>query len=112
MTSSDARRLFDRSAIYALGLLLLRGMTFLLIPLYTRYLDRAEYGIVAVATSVTAVLAVLGPLSLHGALARLYFDAESGADRRRVAGALWIATVFAAGVLTLLLDRLVEQWAV
>jgi O-antigen/teichoic acid export membrane protein len=108
---TDARRLFDRSAIYALGLLLLRGMSFLLIPLYTRYLDRAEYGIVAVAASVTAVLAVLGPLSLHGALARLYFDARSGADRRRVAGALWVATVLAAGVLTLLLDRIGEQWA-
>jgi O-antigen/teichoic acid export membrane protein len=108
---TDARRLFDRSAVYALGLLLLRGMSFLLIPLYTRHLDRAEYGIVAVAGSVTAVLAVLGPLSLHGALARLYFDAQSGADRKRVAGALWVATVFAAGVLTLLLDRLGEQWA-
>jgi O-antigen/teichoic acid export membrane protein len=107
----DARRLLDRSAIYALGLLLLRGMSFLLIPLYTRYLDRAEYGIVAVAASVTAVLAVLGPLSLHGALARLYFDATSGADRKRVAGALWVATILAAGLLTLLLDRLGEQWS-
>ena len=111
MTSSDARRLFDRSAIYALGLLLLRGMTFLLIPLYTRYMDRAEYGIVAVASSVTAVLAVLGPLSLHGALARLYFDAQPGADRKRVAGALWVATVLAAGILTLLLDSTGEHWA-
>jgi O-antigen/teichoic acid export membrane protein len=108
---TDARRLFDRSAIYTLGLLLLRGMSFLLIPLYTRYLDRAEYGIVAVATSVTAVLAVLGPLSLHGALARLYFDAKSKVDRKRVAGALWVATVLAAGVLTLLLDRLGQHWA-
>lgn len=108
---TDARRLLDRSAIYAFGLLLLRGMSFLLIPLYTRYLDRAEYGIVAVAGSVTAVLAVLGPLSLHGALARLYFDAQSGPDRRRVAGALWVATLLAAGVFTLLLDRIGEQWA-
>src|SRR5687767_2866726 len=108
---TDARRLFDRSATYALGLLLLRGMSFLLIPLYTRHLDRSEYGIVAVAASVTAVLAVLGPLSLHGALARLYFDAQSGSDRKRVAGALWVATVLAAGLLTLLLDRLGEQWA-
>ena len=107
----DARRLFDRSAIYAVGLLLLRGMSFLLIPLYTRYLDRAEYGIVAVAASVTAVLAVLGPLSLHGALARLYFDAESHADRKRIAGALWVATVLVSGVFALLLDRLGEQWS-
>ncbi|HEU4682253.1 MAG TPA: lipopolysaccharide biosynthesis protein [Gemmatimonadales bacterium] len=108
---TDARRLVDRSAVYALGLLLLRGMSLLLIPLYTRYLDRAEYGIVAVAVSVTAVLAVLGPISLHGALARLYFDAQSDADRKRVAGALWVATVLAAGLLTLLLDRVGEQWA-
>jgi O-antigen/teichoic acid export membrane protein len=108
---ADAKRLFDRSAIYALGLILLRGVSFLLIPLYTRYLDRAEYGIVAVAASVTAVLAVLGPLSMHGALARLYFDAEPGADRKRLAGSLWIATLLAAGALSLLLDRLGEQWA-
>lgn len=108
---TDARRLFDRSTAYGLGMLLLRGMSFLLIPLYTRYLDRAEYGVVAVAASVTAVLAVLGPLSLHGALARLYFDAHSETDRRRVAGTLWVATVAAAGLLTLLLDLFGERWA-
>lgn len=108
---TDARRLLDRSAAYGLGLLLLKGMSFLLIPLYTRYLDRAEYGVVAVAASVTAVLSVLGPLSLHGALARLYFDARSDIDRRRVAGALWVATVVAAGLLALLLDSFGEHWA-
>lgn len=107
----DAKHLFDRSAVYGFGLFLLRGLNFLLIPLYTRHLDRAEYGIVAVTASVTAVLAVLGPLSLHGALARLYYDAEPGPDRKRVAGALWLGTVLAAGCLTLLLDRFGAHWA-
>lgn len=108
----DLRRLFDRSAVYAVGLLLLRGMSFLLIPLYTRHLDRAEYGIVAVAASVTALLGVLGPLSLHGALARLYFNTESGPDRKRIAGTLWAATLVTALCFTLLLDLLGERWAV
>jgi O-antigen/teichoic acid export membrane protein len=101
----DARRLFDRSVVYGVGLLLLRGMSFLLIPLYTRHLERAEYGVVAVAASVTAVLAVLGPLSLHGALARLYFDGRSETDRKRVAGALWLTSLVAAGLLALLFDH-------
>jgi O-antigen/teichoic acid export membrane protein len=57
------------------------------------------------------VLAVLGPLSLHGALARLYYSAEPGTDRKRVAGALWVATMLAAGSLTLVLDFFGEHWA-
>jgi len=108
----DVKRLFNRSAVYAVGLLLLRGMSFLLIPLYTRHLDRAEYGIVAVAASVTALLGVLGPLSLHGALARLYFNAESRPDRKRIAGALWAATLITALCFTLVLDLFGERWAV
>jgi O-antigen/teichoic acid export membrane protein len=106
----DVKRLFNRSAVYAVGLLLLRGMSFLLIPLYTRHLDRAEYGIVAVAASVTALLGVLGPLSLHGALARLYFNSESRPERKRIAGALWAATLVTALCLTLLLDLSGAQW--
>ena len=107
----DLRRLADRSAVYAVGMLMLRGMSFLLIPLYTRHLSRAEYGIVAVAASVTALLGVLGPLSLHGSLARLYFNVESGSDRKRIAGSLWAATVVSALCFTLLLDLFGPQWA-
>lgn len=103
------KRLAGKSIIYGLGQVFLRGIGFFLLPLYTRYLTPAEYGVVAVGTTVAAVLSVLLPLGLHGSLARVYFDADSEIERRRRSGTVWVVMVLWAATLTLLLDQIGGQ---
>jgi O-antigen/teichoic acid export membrane protein len=100
------RKLVGASAVYGLGSVLVRGLAFLLLPLYTRYLDPAEYGIVALTVTVTVVLGLLFPLGLRGAVSRTYYEGGTDEERRARIGTLWIAMIAAAGFMALVLDRL------
>lgn len=99
------RKLAGASAVYGLGSVLVRGLAFLLLPLYTRYLSPAEYGIVALTMTCTVVLGLIYPLGLRGAVSRTWYEEGTEEERRERVGTLWIAMVLAAGVMALALDR-------
>lgn len=103
---ADLKDLAGKSLVYGLGSIILRGINFFLLPLYTRYLTPADYGIIAVTVTITAILSLLYPLGLHGALTRLYFNTENEAERRQSSGTIWVSLLVTAASMTLLLDRL------
>src|SRR5918994_1820838 len=86
---SALRKLVGASAVYGLGSVLVRGLAFVLIPLYTRYLSPAEYGIVALTVTCTVVLRLLYPLGLRGAVSRTYYESGSAQERKERVGTLW-----------------------
>jgi O-antigen/teichoic acid export membrane protein len=92
---SEAKKLGSHAAVYLVPSLLVRGLTFLLTPLYTRTMSQADFGLLGVATSVGGVISILLGLALHGAITRLYFDCKDESDRRRLFGT--ILTLFLAG---------------
>ncbi len=102
---SAVRKLVGASAVYGLGSVLVRGLAFLLLPLYTRYLTPAEYGIVALTATCTVVLGLLFPLGLRGAISRTWYAEGTVEDRRERAGTLWIAMLGSAALMAVLLDR-------
>jgi O-antigen/teichoic acid export membrane protein len=83
-----------------------RGLGFVLLPVYTRFLSPAEYGLVALTITCTVVLGMLYPLGLRGAVSRTYYSAGSVEERRERVGTLWIAMTVSAAVMALLLDRI------
>jgi O-antigen/teichoic acid export membrane protein len=102
---SALRKLVGASAVYGLGSVLVRGLAFLLLPLYTRYLSPAEYGIVALTVTCTVVLGLLYPLGLRGAVSRTYYEGGTAEERKDRVGTLWIAMILSAATMALLLDR-------
>lgn len=100
----DVKGLAGKSVIYGFGSVLLKGVSFLLLPLYTRYLTPADYGIIGVATTLTVILNILFPLGLNGALARFYFSASTDVDRRANSGTIWLGIILLAGILATALD--------
>lgn len=71
---STLRQLGANSTIYALTSLLQKGSAFLLMPLYTLYLDPAAYGVLAIVTAVNGFLGIAFTLGLTGAVTRFYFE--------------------------------------
>lgn len=59
---------------YGAGSFIPQLIGFLLLPLYTRFLSPADYGIADLCTSIGAVFVVITKLGLPGAVARFYFD--------------------------------------
>lgn len=66
--------LLKNSSWYLAGNFLFTFLGVILLPLYTRFLTPTEYGITALAASVTALLSAFYQLGLIGAYSRFYFE--------------------------------------
>jgi O-antigen/teichoic acid export membrane protein len=75
------KELARHSAVYGLGSLVSRFIAVLLLPVYTRYLSPADYGLIETLIALSAVLTVLLAAGVKSAFFRFYFDEE---DKRRV----------------------------
>ena len=54
--------------------LFLVGINFISIPIFTRFLSPAEYGLIAVFTALISIAKVVMGLNLHAGIKRYYFD--------------------------------------
>ena len=99
------RRLGKHSAVYGLGGIVSRLIAVFLLPVYTRYLDRADLGAVGLVVALSAVLVTILRLGISSAFFRFYFDSKDVAHRLLVVRtSFWFtmasATIgLAAGVL-------------
>lgn len=93
------RRLASHSAIYGLADVFTNVTNLLLTPLLTAYLTPADYGVFAILNLFAAFAKILFRLRLDDAFFRTYYDQKTDAERRRLAGTIWL---FSAGVGTLL----------
>jgi O-antigen/teichoic acid export membrane protein len=69
------------SAVYGVGSLVSRFIAVLLLPVYTRFLSPADYGLIETLIALSAILTVLLAAGVKSAFFRFYFDDE---DKRRV----------------------------
>lgn len=89
------RSLLGNTLIYGLGNYGIKIIGFLLIPLYTRFLTPADYGVMALVSMYTQLMFVLINLGQSFALFRFYYDHDSDEARERVvAASLWIVLLF------------------
>jgi O-antigen/teichoic acid export membrane protein len=72
------------SAIYGFGSLVSRFIAVLLLPVYTRFLSPADYGLIETLIALSAILTVLLAAGVKSAFFRFYFDGENEAGKRRV----------------------------
>jgi O-antigen/teichoic acid export membrane protein len=90
------KRLAKHSAIYGIGGFVSRILAVLLLPLYTHYLTKADYGRVETLTAASTVLVIVLRLGITSAFFRFYFDSKEAADRVRVVRtSFWFTMVMA-----------------
>ena len=78
-----------------------RAATFLLLPIYTRFLSQADFGLVSLAGSAALLLAVACRLGLDASLLRWHSDLE-GADRRELYATIALLCLASVGVAVLI----------
>jgi len=89
------RQLVRGSLIYGAGNYGVKLVGFLLIPVYTRYLTPADYGILALVSTFSRIVFIFLNLGQSTALFRFYYDKDTPDARERViAGSLWIVVLF------------------
>lgn len=94
------KQLAGETAIYGLSTILARIINFVLVPVYTRVLTQADYGVVTELMSWIGVLQVAMVLGLETGCFR--FANREGADARKVYGNAFVA-VFGVSAITLAL---------
>lgn len=94
------KQLFSDSAAFAIAQMGNKLVAFLLIPVYTHYLDPGQYADWGLTNTITMIVSYFSILGTDAALAFYYFDAKEKQERRAYFTA---ATLFSAGVCTLFL---------
>ena len=85
--------LLINTSIYTIGRIIPQAAGFILLPLYTRYLTPADYGLVSAMQVLSSILIILFSLTLQGSIYRLYFDYKKENDRRDFLGTVSISLV-------------------
>ena len=111
---AKGKQLASQSSLYTIGEVLRSSLSFLLLPIYTRLLSVADYGILGVMSPVFSLLSITLALGMPAALLRFYFDyKDDEAMLRRYIGTV---TVFGIGcgllgsVLLTLLGPTIFSW--
>lgn len=77
-------------AIYTIGEIIPRVLSFLLLPVLTKYLTTADYGISSYITTVSSFLFVFTSLSINTYALRNYYRVDSEENKRKLLGNLFI----------------------
>ncbi len=84
------RRFFKESLIYAASNILARGISFVLVPFYTRVFSPADYGMIDILAVVGALVNVMIVVEITQGVARFFTAAQGQRDRVGYAAtALW-----------------------
>ncbi len=82
---SDLKRVASASGVYATAAVFRRGLSFILLPIYTRYLEPAEYGALELFNALSGILFAALLLGQPAAFTKCFHrDCETEDERKKV----------------------------
>jgi O-antigen/teichoic acid export membrane protein len=106
--NTSFRRLGRNTLIYSAGVLVHRVISILMLPVYTRVMTPADYGVIDLIQMVTDVVALMLTAGLTAGVQRFYFQARTDEDRRAIVSTAFLLQMGMALVGTVLLLALAE----
>ena len=77
-------------SLFALGNIITLGVQFVMLPIYSRYLSVAEFGVVNSMQILRTFFLILLPLGLERSIYRVYYDYSTSEDKEKFVGSLLI----------------------
>lgn len=93
-----SKSIFSHSILYSLTIISSSVASILLLPVYTRYLSQADYGILEVLTYTNGIFRIILISGFHTALSRFYHG-EEVPDRKKKVVSTGIFFVFFSGLI-------------
>jgi len=84
MRTKSIKGLLSDSVVYGLSGAITKFLSFLLIPIYTKVLSPADYGLLAISTRFYSILLIIVVLGLDSAVYRFFFDTDDQEKRKNV----------------------------
>lgn len=91
------KKLLIDSGLYTFCNVLVKGLNFILLPMYTAYLSAADYGVTGLMDSFRSVMGFVCIFSLNNAVMRFYFDYKGNqSEMERYVGTLFVFSVLSS----------------
>jgi len=105
MKKGSGKKIISHSKIYLAGNILQRCVSFVMLPIYTRFLTPSDYGTLELLSMVLDFVGIILGLRIGQAIFRYYADYENKRDKNEVVStALWlVALLNVLGVLLIAL---------
>lgn len=87
---NNKSRFLKNSAIYTIGDLMPKIITFFMIPILTKYMSDAEYGIYSYIIVLIGLFSMTYMLGLDGALTRFYYDYKEKGREKELVSSIWL----------------------
>ena len=107
--SSEIRTLGRHAAIYGIGNMLAKLTSFIMLPIYTRYLTPADYGVLELTSMTLDFLAIMMGMNVAASVYRFYAEEDSRSGRDLVMSTAAIGKIATALVLALV-GLLISPW--
>jgi O-antigen/teichoic acid export membrane protein len=96
MLTKEIKFLLTHSSIYGLGTVVAQLVSFLLLPLYTRYLTPGDYGILSIVEVSSDIIGIIVTVGIARALARFYYENDKSSERNTVLSTTYITYLIIA----------------
>lgn len=104
----DLTELLKHSKNYISAEVLTKGLAFITLPIFTRLMSPAEYGVLSIFVSFTGILAIVFGFGIRGAISRYYYE-KTDDFFKYFSSNFWfiiIASIVLTGILFVLRDGL------
>lgn len=100
----EKNKVLLNSALYTFNTILLKAMSFLLLPLYTHFLTPEDYGVTNLLACFTSVASFIIAFSLYAAVSRFYVDYKNDIEKLKRFYGTVLTFVFLSGSVFLALS--------
>lgn len=105
----EIRRMLKHALVYGGGIVVSKAVGFIMVPLYTRLLTPADYGLLELLTRGAEVAAIVLTLGFSTSVLRFYYDVKSEQDRNAVASSALVFSALVALAATVPLAAFAER---
>ncbi|MBO5100708.1 MAG: oligosaccharide flippase family protein [Spirochaetaceae bacterium] len=105
-------KLFSNTILYTVGEVVPRIISFLMMPIFTRFLSPADYGILSYTNSVISFIYVFCTLSLNSYVLRFYFECKDENEQQKMIGNIFcfiaLVNIFVLVLLNLFGPKIID----
>lgn len=107
---NNKKKVIENSVLYTISTILVKGIGFILLPIYTLFISPDEYGIINLVTNFINVAIFIVGFSLYSAILRFYVDFKDDPNKlKRFYGSIVIFVLF-SGIGFLILSLTLRNW--
>jgi O-antigen/teichoic acid export membrane protein len=87
---ADLKKTFGHAGVYTIGIIASSAVSFIMLPIYTRFLTPGDYGILELLEMTTDIVTTVTALGIHNGLFKFYYAYDREQDRKELVSTIFI----------------------